>query len=206
MRAYSCLPVAVLGFAAVSMALPAPALAQDIPVTMEGPTAPVTVHGEPTRTLSLRGAYGIAQSINRSVNSDITSGWIGITWRLRGRVLGAETAAGLEFAPAILVHQNPRARAAGWHFLFEQRWSPEAGVHPYAAFGAGMMFSAQEIPRGETRHNFTLFGGGGLELNAGPRTTVRLGYRIHHVSNADAGPRNPGINAHTVVLTLGRRF
>ena len=47
--------------------------------------------------------------------------------------------------------------------------------------------------------------GGGMELLSTHRTTVRLGYRFHHLSNGYTGHTNPGIDSQIIEIGFALR-
>ena len=58
------------------------------------------------------------------------------------------------------------------------------------------------MPKGETRHNFTVLTELGVDIMVTDSSAMFLGYRFHHVSNANTGFRNPGVNLHTMMFGL----
>lgn len=181
---------------------------QQDPIDDEGPPAS-RVTAEPGRTiLGALVSRGFAQEINGSVEIDVTS--VALRWsRILGtpeeRFLGALPGVGVEVVPAMLFDQDPTAWAGGFHLLYEHRFVTE-GILPVLRLGAGFVYGNREVPPGETRHNFSLLAGFGVDIPLGRGTALGIEYRLHHVSNADTGPRNPGINAHTVVTGLSFYF
>ena len=99
--------------------------------------------------------------------------------------------------------QQPRAYASGFNLVFEQHFGASEEVTPVFRIGAGFLYGNRRVPPTETRHNFTLLTGLGLNVKLSDRSVLALEYRLHHVSNAGIGFRNPGINAHTILLGLG---
>jgi opacity protein-like surface antigen len=68
--------------------------------------------------------------------------------------------------------------------------------------GAGILYASREVLPGETRLNFSLLVGIGVDIDISKKLQLAPEYRFHHVSNANTGPINPGINTHTLVLGL----
>lgn len=156
--------------------------------------------------LAVNVAYGAAISYNGSVETDLAALLVRWTHTTNGRVLGGQPAWGVELIPLITVDQQPRAYGAGWHLIYEQRYRTQAAVRPVLSLGAGMIFTDKKVPIGETHYNFSLLVGAGVEIDLSPRTALNLGYRLRHVSNANTGVRNPGINAHTLLVGISRSF
>lgn len=78
-----------------------------------------------------------------------------------------------------------------YDFLSYGRWIP------YWDVGAGMVWTdlASRIPEQSTQFNFILGTGPGVQYLVTDRTAVSLGVRLSHISNANLGDRNTGINA-----------
>jgi len=155
--------------------------------------------------LSVFGSWGRAVSINGSRIIDIRTA--GVRWSHRWKPSGKGLLRGnptisIELIPTIHFDQNPSARAPAFNFVYEHRLAPSARLHPVFRAGAGFLYANRKVPPGETRHNFSLFVGLGLDIDISSRLQIAPEYRLHHVSNADTGPVNPGINAHTLVVGL----
>jgi Lipid A 3-O-deacylase (PagL) len=76
-----------------------------------------------------------------------------------------------------------------WNFL------PRNRIQPLVSLRGGTMFSKNAIPiSGAGWFNFTFSGGAGVELFANQRRSIRLEYRVHHISNRDMANENPGID------------
>ncbi len=76
-----------------------------------------------------------------------------------------------------------------WNFL------PRNRIQPLVNLRGGTMFSKNAIPiAGAGRFNFTFSAGAGVELFATRSRSIRLEYRIHHISNRDMASENPGID------------
>ena len=83
----------------------------------------------------------------------------------------------------------------GFQFNFRRRrrFQPTAGINGGFAF-----FSARDVPVPRSANfNFMFSLGPGLQIFAKESRSVTLGYRFHHISNADTGnPFNPGIDSN----------
>ncbi len=187
----------------LSFACAQPALAQQ-DTSPEPGSSPTESPGR--NLLAVSASYGNAIEINGSVRTDIGGVWIRWTRMTEERVLGAQPAYGFEVAPFLTVDQDPRAYGFGGRFVYEQRWRPERSFRPVLRAGVGMMYTDRAVPVGETHHNFSLFAGMGIEAALGDRIALSLEYRLHHVSNAKTGNRNPGINTHTILIGLIHRY
>lgn len=191
--------LAIIATVALSLALlpSAPASAQ------ESPAAGIASSGPTRARLGLVGTVGRAVELNGSVDVDDRTIFIRYTRVLGdgGLFLGGEPSWGVEVG-AFFFDQEPAAKGFGAHLVYEHRFVPGAAVHPILHLGAGALLTDERVPPGETRHNFSLLAGLGLEARLTRGLALQAGYRLHHVSNADTGLRNPGINAHTLVTAL----
>ena len=71
---------------------------------------------------------------------------------------------------------------------------------------AGVVLFRQRVPDpGETRLNFWGDLGTGAELGVGRGLTAEAGFRLNHVSNANTGPVNPGMNSRMLELGVSWR-
>jgi len=78
-----------------------------------------------------------------------------------------------------------------YNFLSFGRWMP------YWDLGLGMLWTnlAPRIPEQSTQVNFVTESGPGLHYFVTERVTLTIGVRFHHISNADIGDRNLGLNS-----------
>jgi hypothetical protein len=83
-----------------------------------------------------------------------------------------------------------------WRWNFE----PRARYAPYAELAGGALFTSDPVPVRTTHANFTAHIGVGVRRFVRPQQAVVLGYRFHHISNGNRLERNPGVNAHVVVV------
>ena len=78
-----------------------------------------------------------------------------------------------------------------YNFLAFGQWMP------YWDFGAGVSWTdlAPRIPEQSTQFNFLLEVGPGLQYFITERSAFNMAVRLHHISNANIGNRNTGINS-----------
>jgi opacity protein-like surface antigen len=157
------------------------------------------------QALSVFVSRGWAVAINGSSEIDMQS--VGARWSRRWRPVGKGWLHGnptlsVELIPYMDFDQDPRASAPALNLVYEHRFSPAAKVHPILRAGAGILYASSDVPPGETHLNFSLLLGLGLDIDLSQRWQLAPEYRFHHVSNANTGPINPGINAHTLILGL----
>jgi len=101
----------------------------------------------------------------------------------------------------LFLYYRPTAEVAGglaglggrYHFWNATRWAP------YIVGGAGLFWTALDVPELDRTFNFQLLYGVGLRLlqSRGPDWIVEL--RNHHVSNAGTAGENLGLNAAAIV-------
>ena len=81
----------------------------------------------------------------------------------------------------------------GFQFNFRRghKWQPFANAH------GGFLYFTQQVPViDSSQYNFTFSFGGGVQVFSGDRSSFSLGYRYYHLSNANTGDRNPGVDAN----------
>jgi len=75
-------------------------------------------------------------------------------------------------------------------------------VEPFLTSAGGFLYFNHQM-FGQTNFNFTAQLGGGVQLfTANRRTSLDLGYKYHHISNANLGNQNPGLDSHMVFIGL----
>lgn len=97
------------------------------------------------------------------------------------------------------IDQQPSAAGGGLNLLVRYTWA--AGRwRPVLLAGAGILYSDERIPPGETTRNFTPQGGIGLQYRLSEHLALGGEYRFHHISNKGLTETNPGINSHLVLF------
>ncbi len=88
------------------------------------------------------------------------------------------------------------AEAAGGSFLLKYNFLSFGRWVPFWDVGAGMIWTnlAPRIPEQSTQFEFVLETGPGVHYFLTDRITWTMGVRLHHISNANLGDRNTGIN------------
>ncbi len=88
------------------------------------------------------------------------------------------------------------AEAAGGSFLLKYNLLSFGRWVPFWDAGAGMIWTnlAPRIPEQSTPFEFVLETGPGVNYFATDRMIWTMGVRLHHISNANLGDRNTGIN------------
>jgi lipid A 3-O-deacylase len=75
-----------------------------------------------------------------------------------------------------------------WHFIAQENWSL------YVDGGAGMLGTTANVPPGTISFNFTPQAGVGATFEIADDTRLFVGVRLHHVSNANIGDQNFGLD------------
>jgi opacity protein-like surface antigen len=78
-------------------------------------------------------------------------------------------------------------------------WVRYHRIQPFLASGAGILYFNRQL-FGATQLNFTFQVGMGIELFASEHHSLDIGYQYHHISNANLGPYNPGMDSHVVFV------
>lgn len=107
----------------------------------------------------------------------------------------------VEVSPFFVEWAEGRARGAGivplgWRWNLE----PHGRVFPYGEVGGGALWTTEAVPAGTTATNFMTHAGLGLRLLDAHGRGLIVGYRLHHISNGNRVARNPGVNAHMLVI------
>lgn len=87
------------------------------------------------------------------------------------------------------------------HIRFASRW------RVYGACAAGVVWFTRDVPVVYSRaFNYTIEFGGGLQWRCRPGLWLKIGYKFHHLSNADTAPNNPGVDGNVFMIGLVREF
>ena len=82
-------------------------------------------------------------------------------------------------------------------------------VQPFANSSIGFLYFNRQVPAPDSsQFNFTFNFGAGLQFFTGSRRAFTIGYKYHHLSNADTGIINPGIDSNVIYMgfsLLGRK-
>jgi lipid A 3-O-deacylase PagL len=129
-----------------------------------------------------------------------------------GRILAAWDWVSLEYTldifPAAVVFEPDRVRRGnstiygaglsplGLKVNFGQSW-----IQPFVAASVGFLYFEDDIPVPDSsRFNFTPEFGLGLQFFLTPKQALTLGYKLHHMSNADTSRNNPGMDSHVIYV------
>jgi len=128
-----------------------------------------------------------------------------------GRVLAAWESLSLEYTldifPAAVVFEPDRIRrgrstiyGAGLSPLgFKINFAQESWIKPFVATSVGFLYFVDDVPvPRSSRFNFTPEIGLGVQFFLTPKNAMTLGYKFHHMSNANTGRSNPGMDSHVI--------
>lgn len=79
-------------------------------------------------------------------------------------------------------------------------------IRPYFDVGAGVLLGETNLPQTTCDVNFLIQGGPGVLVVLSSSTTLAVGYRFQHISNAGACTINPGINSSALYLSVNYLF
>ena len=76
-------------------------------------------------------------------------------------------------------------------------------VEPFLTSGGGFLYFNHRMFGTTQQFNFTAQLGGGVQLfTSTRRTAIDLGYKYHHISNANLANQNPGLDSHMLFVGL----
>lgn len=152
-------------------------------------------------------AIGHAQTSNRSAAVVMPRlGWIatdpiGSGWYQGNIEVGVEGFVG-RFVKPFAADAVGMSFTAQYNFLNYGRWMP------FWEMGAGMAWTnlAPRLPEQSTQFEFLLQTGPGVRYFLTDRLALATGVRFHHISNANLGERNTGLNATLPYIGLSLAF
>jgi opacity protein-like surface antigen len=74
-------------------------------------------------------------------------------------------------------------------------------IQPFVTSGGGFLYFNRQM-FGATQFNFTAQLGAGVQVFTSRHRSLDLGYMYHHISNANLGNINPGMDSHVVFVGL----
>lgn len=198
----------IVAIAASCAATAAPAGAigdAPIPLRPAARRAELPLDGNHGVEWSAFGGFGVNQVINGSapgIDIGIAGLRVSRLWGEQfGGLLRGHPALALEFVPLMaFVEDGGHTLAAGANLIYEHHFAAQGRVLPVWQLGAGILYANDPVPDGETRHNFSVLTGLGVDILLSERSALSVGYRFHHVSNANTGDINPGVNVHALML------
>jgi hypothetical protein len=126
-----------------------------------------------------------------------------------------------EIVPLILISGNPRAEdvvdengrkpvpgdpgpvvgfgASPIGLEAQRHLSPHVRVFTAGAMGLAWFTRSVPVPSAR-RFNYTFEVGAGIQWQRTPRTALRFGYKLHHLSNNYSAAENPGLDGHVFLV------
>ncbi|MDB6121972.1 MAG: ompW [Pedosphaera sp.] len=115
-----------------------------------------------------------------------------------------------EFAPEVFaasIYEGPGKYIAGGTIWLRYNFIPHhSRLIPFLQIGGGFVVTDIDHRYDGQDFNFNLAAATGLRFFVCPHSTVNLEYRFQHISNANLGNRNLGINAHGPILSVSYLF
>jgi hypothetical protein len=106
----------------------------------------------------------------------------------------------LSHTPSVGVTEPPQPTAYGAGFApfgLSLQLPITKSLQIFGGGAVGGLWFNTPVPVADARaFNVTIEWGGGIDLPIGSRQRIRLGYRFHHLSNADSAVENPGVDGH----------
>jgi hypothetical protein len=160
----------------------------DIRVWVAGST------GEENRnSLTEAQLFSAGISIGKVIADGVGSGW----WK-------GNLEYGFDVIPVFVAFGGTKRIYGGGVEPVVLRWTLSHHAHrvlPYIELGGGALISNANLPLGDTSSfNFTVRGGGGIQVSRKARRSIDIGCRWSHISNANLGVRNPEFNGVQVIL------
>lgn len=91
------------------------------------------------------------------------------------------------------------AEPLGFAFNFRTN----ASVQPFLDSAAGLLYFNEQVPiAGSSQFNFMFHFGAGLEFYRNGGHFLTVGFRYHHISNAQTGHFNPGIDSDLIYVAV----
>jgi len=102
----------------------------------------------------------------------------------------------VELVPVLTIKQSTTVFGVGiTPFLLQYNLDSSHRVAPFIQAGAGTLFTTQKVPENTSQINFTPQGGIGVYWFRRPHSSLVMGVRYHHISNAGISKPNPGHNS-----------
>jgi hypothetical protein len=74
-------------------------------------------------------------------------------------------------------------------------------LQPFVNSSAGFLYFTRQVPSpASSQFNFTFNFGGGVQFFTASRRSFTVGYKYHHLSNAETGTINPGIDSNVIYV------
>lgn len=82
---------------------------------------------------------------------------------------------------------------------FQLNFRARKRIQPFGSFNGGFLyFSRKVLSPQASQFNFTVAMGAGVEIYTSATRAIQIGYRYHHLSNANITDRNPGTDSNMI--------
>ncbi|GJL63519.1 MAG: lipid A 3-O-deacylase [Nitrospirales bacterium] len=138
-----------------------------------------------TKPSSNQRAVFVLPQIGMVLTDEFDAGWLSGNFEVLAEPLGAR------YSKPFTAYAFGGSLVVKYNFLSLGRWMP------FWDMGAGMLWTdlAPRIPEQSQRFNFVLETGPGLHYFVTEQFALTTSVRYHHISNANTGTRNVGLNA-----------
>ncbi|GJL65206.1 MAG: lipid A 3-O-deacylase [Nitrospirales bacterium] len=138
-----------------------------------------------TKPSSDQRAVFVLPQIGMVLTDEFEAGWLSGNVEVLAEPLGAR------YSKPFTAYAFGGSLVLKYNFLSFGRWMP------FWDIGAGMLWTdlAPKIPEQSQRFNFVLETGPGLQYFVTEQFVLTTSVRYHHISNANTGTRNVGLNA-----------
>ena len=100
---------------------------------------------------------------------------------------------------------KPVYGAGGMPFGFKLRIGSSPKVRFFGATSVGGLWFTRDVPIPDARRfNFAFEYGGGFEFGRQGQRTITIGYKFHHLSNANSAAVNPGLDSDVIYVGMSR--
>jgi len=90
-------------------------------------------------------------------------------------------------------------------FGFKLRIGSSPRIRFFGASSVGGLWFTRNVPVPDARRfNFTFEYGGGIEAGGARQRTITIGYKFHHLSNANSAAFNPGLDSDVLYIGVSR--
>ena len=89
--------------------------------------------------------------------------------------------------------------AASRKFGLKLNFGQQSWIKPFVAASVGFLYFTEDVPVPDSsRFNFTPELGLGAQFFLTPKTAITVGYKYFHISNANTGHNNPGLDNNVI--------
>lgn len=146
--------------------------------------------------------YGRVLGVKGGVAYEYTIDVLPVVVATNTEVLGRERSFTLPDGRVVSGREVGRGSVYGFGFLpigLKFNFGARRRVKPFAGGSAGFIRFREPVPVFDTtRTPFAFDFGGGVQIFSGGRQSLTVGYKFHHISNANTSPVNPGLDSNII--------